>query len=171
MSSDISVGGRLPGPPDPSTQPDPAPPETLPARVPPEQLASLTSRATVSQQSVEELNRQFAADPVLGLRVVRTLVDDPSSWDQLFTLDDEHRAALSVQQRSRTAPMSRLVGKTAVFAEDLSQVTIVISTPDSGIPVAESETDPWFVPDKLEVKGEADTDGKVKVSATLTWTF
>lgn len=165
MSNPVSTTGRPdPGPPDPSKQPDPAPPE---------ELARLTARAPVSADSVGLLNRKLAGDPQLGMRVVRALVENPQSWDQLFTLDDEHKAALSAaQERSRTAPMTGLIAKSLVFQDELAQVMIVVTTPDSGIPVTESETDnPWFVPDKFELKGSADTDGKAKVEATLTWTF
>lgn len=145
----------------------------MPDPVPRDELAGLTSRAPVSAQSVDNLNKLFAADPVLGLRVVNTLVDDPSNWDQLFALDEEHKASLAdVQERSRTAPMSRLVKKASVFTDDLSQVTIVIITPETGVPTIEAESDnPWFVPDKLEVKVSGDTDGKAKVEAVVTWTF
>ena len=170
-SGDISSGTATGT--DPSRQPDPAPPRAVPADpVPRSELNDLASRAPVSQDSVDRLNRRFAADPLLGLRVVRTLVDDPATWADLFALDDEHSSALSdVRERSRAVPMSRLLDKATAFTEDLAEVTMVVITPHDGIPLEEEESNPWFVPDKLEIKGSADTDGKATVSATVTWNF
>jgi hypothetical protein len=174
MGDGTPAGGGTGGGPDPSTQPDPAPPRTvLPDPVPEQEMAALVGRPPLSPGSVEDLNRQLAKDPVLGLRVVRTLVDDPAAWDRLFALDDARRASLGgVAERSRSAPMSRLVEKVAVLADDLARVTIVVTSPDTGMPLEEAEEkNPWWVPDQLDLKLKTDTTGVSSAELDVQWKF
>lgn len=145
----------------------------------PEELQALTNRSPLTRENFGALNEKLSSDPVLALRVAKSLIDAPESWDKLFTLDESKRNDLIAQEDrpGSSSSMSQLIDALGGMQEDLSQVTLQVSGPDDGIPVEEAEN-PWYAPDafKVEVKAQTETghEGTTtggSVSASLEWHF
>lgn len=128
-------------------------------------------RSPVTQQSVGRLNDEISSDPSRALRLLKSLASDPATWDVLFELDEEHRAALEEPDKDFIGLFEGVVNKIACFGDDLSELTFEVNQPaKAGRKLRAAKDGKWWIPDKFELTGKG-KDGGWEISGTITWNF
>jgi hypothetical protein len=139
-------------------------------------LERLATGAELGRDSIAQLNEDLGDDPADALALLRSVADDPTVWGTLFELSPREIRQLKDPDPNDLDELQRLIDALSVYEDDLMSInfsTQRAKPADSarGASRARAAGRSPFLPDGLEIKGEADTDGKAKVTATLTWKF
>jgi hypothetical protein len=142
-----------------------------------EELRKLALPEPPTPESMGRLNEKIAGDPMLGLRLMKSLIEKPGSWALLFTLTPGQEAALAGTGTDVGGFVQAI--DNVLLLGPVGQVTLQVTGPDSGVPTEEGETDnPWYVPDKVTVKVEGQTQSgpqggteQVTGSVAVEWHF
>jgi hypothetical protein len=144
-----------------------------------EEWARVSSQEPVTSESVDRLNKTLQPDPGFALRLVTSLLVDPSNWNHLFSLDDAQSSKIpDVSERSRSVGSDVLLDTLAAVGDRLGEVTLQVNGLHDGEPTQESEdANPWWAPDTftLTMSGTTTTAGggstSETVSGALGWHF
>ncbi|WP_301177271.1 hypothetical protein [Actinomadura geliboluensis] len=142
-----------------------------------DELRKLALPEPPTPESMGRLSAKLAGDPMLGLRVMKSLIEKPGSWAVLFTLTPEQEAGLS-DTSTDVSGFVQAIDNVPLLGP-VGQVTFRLTGPDSGIPTQEGESDnPWYVPDKVTIKVEGEVQstpqgnsGHVGGSVAVEWHF
>ncbi|MBX7526217.1 hypothetical protein [Qipengyuania vesicularis] len=137
------------------------------------EISRLATGNELNRQSLGMLNDQFARDPSLGIRLYLNLIESPETWGQLFDLDETTLDRIR-EGGSPSSDEQELWKGLAFFEHQASSVTFDVVTPQSARTkkgkTAKKDRPAWM-PDKIEIEGKTDTDGKTSVGIKIVWEF